>query len=87
MAAADSAGNSNEPAPAPLLDEFPEPLELSEDVSRIRRRRTSRLMRVAWVGINVRLFVIVMELVGLWFLGHSVLLVDALSGWLRARLG
>ncbi|QDT28621.1 cation diffusion facilitator family transporter [Gimesia panareensis] len=79
MTASDSSGKPNLPSQAPLLEEFPEPLTLSDDVSRVRRRRTTRLMKVAWVGITVRLFVIVMELVGLWFLGHSVLLVDALA--------
>ncbi|MCA9015826.1 MAG: cation transporter [Planctomycetaceae bacterium] len=79
MAASDSSGNSNLPPQAPVLDVFPDALELSDDVTRVRRRRTARLIKVAWLGILVRLFVIVMELVGLWFLGHSVLLVDALA--------
>ncbi|WP_339732997.1 cation diffusion facilitator family transporter [uncultured Gimesia sp.] len=79
MAASDSSGNPDLPPQTPVLDVFPDALTLSDDVNRIRRRRTARLMKVAWLGISVRLFVIVMELVGLWFLGHSVLLVDALA--------
>ena len=74
-----SSGDTGASSEGPLLDVFPEPLEVSEDISRLRRRRTTRLFKVAWLGISVRLFVIVMELVGLWFLGHSVLLVDALA--------
>ncbi len=61
------------------MDTFPKPLVLSEDVSRVRHRRTTRLIRVSTLGISVRCFVIIMELTGLWFLGHSVLLVDALA--------
>lgn len=79
MDMANSSGNSEASSEGPLIEVFPEPLEVSEDVSRVRRRRTTRLFKVAWLGISVRLFVIVMELVGLWFLGHSVLLVDALA--------
>lgn len=79
MAASESSENPDLPPQAPVLDVFPDALELSDTVSRIRRRRTSRLMKVAWLGISVRLFVIAMELIGLWFLGHSVLLVDALA--------
>jgi len=79
MANSNQSGKADLPAQAPLLEEFPEPLELSDDVTRVRLRRTARLMKVAWVGISVRLFVIAMELIGLWFLGHSVLLVDALA--------
>lgn len=79
MAGSDSAGNSKPPSHTPPLETFPERLELSDDVSRIRRRRTARLIKVSWMGISVRLFVITMELIGLWFLGHAVLLVDALA--------
>ncbi|QDT43893.1 putative cation efflux system protein [Gimesia alba] len=79
MAASDPSGQPDLPPQAPVLDVFPDALELSVDVTRVRRRRTARLIKVAWLGISVRLFVIVMELVGLWFLGHSVLLVDALA--------
>lgn len=79
MAGSDSTGNSKPHSHTPLLDVFPEPLELSDDVSRTRRRRTARLIKVSWMGISVRLFVITVELIGLWFLGHSVLLVDALA--------
>ena len=79
MAASDSSGQPDLPPQNPVLDVFPDALELSDDVTRVRRRRTARLIKVAWLGISVRLFVIAMELVGLWFLGHSVLLVDALA--------
>tara|TARA_R110002095_G_scaffold209879_1_gene196720 strand:- start:557 stop:1552 length:996 start_codon:yes stop_codon:yes gene_type:complete len=79
MAASNSSGNSNSPNQAPLLEVFPDPLELSDDVSRVRHRRTARLIKVSWMGISVRFFVILMELIGLWFLGHAVLLVDALA--------
>lgn len=79
MVASDPPDNSSSPTQTPMLDVFPERLELSEDVSCLRRRRTARLIKVSWMGISVRLFVIIMELAGLWFLGHSVLLVDALA--------
>ncbi|MCH9654332.1 MAG: cation diffusion facilitator family transporter [Planctomycetes bacterium] len=89
MAASESTDHSNLPPEVPLpevplpevplLDMFPKPLALSDDVSRIRHRRTSRLIKVSWLGISVRCFVIVIELIGLWYLGHSVLLVDALA--------
>jgi len=79
MAASESTENSNSPPESSLLNTFPEPLTLSDDVSRIRNRRTSRLIKVSWLGISVRCFVILMEMIGLWFLGHSVLLVDALA--------
>ncbi|QDU10245.1 cation diffusion facilitator family transporter [Gimesia aquarii] len=79
MVASDSPDHSSSTTQTPMLDVFPERLELSQDVSRLRRRRTARLIKVSWMGISVRLFVIIMELIGLWFLGHSVLLVDALA--------
>lgn len=79
MSASEPTDKADQPPQANGLDVFPDALELSDNVTLARRRRTARLMHVAWVGILVRLFVIAMELVGLWFLGHSVLLVDALA--------
>lgn len=61
------------------LEEFPEPVELPETVDHARASRTSRLVRVSWAGVVVRLAIIGMELAGFWVFGYWVLLVDAIA--------
>ena len=63
----------------PDLDSFPEPVEPEERAARVRKQRQRELLRVAWIGISLRLAVITMELVAVWFLGYAVLLVDAIA--------
>jgi len=59
--------------------EFHEPVELPGSIDHARQLRTSRLVGVGLAGMGVRLLVIAAELTGYFLLGHSVLLVDALS--------
>ena len=60
-------------------DSFPAPVAPCDRAERARRQRRRELLRVAWIGITLRLAVIAMELAGVWFLGYAVLLVDAVA--------
>ncbi len=61
------------------MTEFHDAVELPASVDRARQQRTARLVRTGLLGMAVRLVVIAAELVGYFLLGHSVLLMDALS--------
>lgn len=61
------------------LDSFPEPVEPCDRAAEARRRRERELLRVAGTGIGLRLGVITVELVGVWFLGYAALFVDAVA--------
>jgi cation diffusion facilitator family transporter len=58
---------------------FPAPVKPPGETRIARADRERELLRVAWLGIGLRLCVIVMELVGVWFLGYAALLVDAVA--------
>ena len=60
-------------------DTFPAPVRPPREARLARADRERELLRVAWLGIGLRLCVILMELVGVWFLGYAVLLVDAVA--------
>jgi cation diffusion facilitator family transporter len=66
------------PGPADL-DSYPDPVEPCDRAEQARQRRKRELLRVAWIGITLRMAVIAMELAGVWFLGYAVLLVDAVA--------
>lgn len=60
-------------------DIFPAPVRPPRETRLARADRERELLRVAWLGIGLRLCVIAMELVGVWFLGYAALLVDAIA--------
>ena len=55
---------------------FPEPVRVPDGIQHERRERTYRLTRVAFLGVGVRLLIIVIELAGFSYWHYSVLLVD-----------
>jgi cation diffusion facilitator family transporter len=59
--------------------QFPAAIELPGEVESARGKRTTAMVRVASVGIGVRMVVIALELIGFWWFSYSVLLVDALA--------
>jgi cation diffusion facilitator family transporter len=58
---------------------FPAPVRVPDEIQHERRERTHRLTRVAFLGVGVRLLIIVIELAGFSYWHYSVLLVDALA--------
>ncbi len=67
------------PLTIPPPELFPSPVAPPDEVFAARARRERELLRVAWLGIGVRMGVIVVELIGVWFLGYAALLLDAVS--------
>jgi cation diffusion facilitator family transporter len=60
-------------------DAFPAPVSPPREARLARADRERELLRVAWIGIGLRLSVIALELAGVWFLGYAALLVDAVA--------
>lgn len=58
---------------------FPEPVLLPEEVYNARRERTKALVRIAMIGIAIRLSIVLFELVGYAIYGSMTLLLDSFS--------
>ncbi|MFG0294573.1 MAG: cation diffusion facilitator family transporter, partial [Maioricimonas sp. JB045] len=58
---------------------FPGPVRPPEHVEDARAHRQRDLLRVAWLGIALRLAIIAAELLAVWILGYAALLVDAIA--------
>ncbi|MFG0332766.1 MAG: cation diffusion facilitator family transporter [Maioricimonas sp. JB049] len=58
---------------------FPGPVPPPDHVDDARALRQRDLLRVTWLGIALRLTIISVELLAVWFLGYAVLLVDAVA--------
>lgn len=62
-----------------IADVFPAPVPPARHTDGVRAARGRELLRVAWLGIALRVIVIVMELAGAWVLGYAALFVDAIA--------
>ena len=58
---------------------FPDPVNPSEDIDQVRDRRAFTLLRVAALGVVIRLLIVTIEFLSYWRLNYSVLLVDAIA--------
>jgi len=58
---------------------FPEPVLLPDAVYEARKARTKALVRIALIGISVRLAIVLLELVGYFLYGSMTLLLDSFS--------
>lgn len=58
---------------------YPEPVHPPDFVFKLREERKNELIKVTWLGIVLRLVIVMIELVGYWFFHSTVLLVDALA--------
>lgn len=58
---------------------FPPPVEPTDQVFTARRDRSRQVIRASWIGVAVRCFIILIEIIGVWAYGSSVLLLDALG--------
>jgi cation diffusion facilitator family transporter len=58
---------------------FPPRLELPDAIYAARKNRSANLLRVAGIGILVRLFIVVLELSGYYLFGSMALLLDSLA--------
>ncbi len=58
---------------------FPNPLPLPETILQARKERSSNLIRVATLGISLRMSIVLIELAGFFLFGSQALLLDSLS--------
>ncbi|MBS0654373.1 MAG: cation transporter [Verrucomicrobia bacterium] len=58
---------------------YPSRLELPDEIYKARKQRSRNLLRVASLGIAVRLTIVTFELCGFYFFGSMALLLDGLS--------
>ncbi|QDU38374.1 putative cation efflux system protein [Maioricimonas rarisocia] len=65
--------------PTHETETFPGPVRPPEHVEDARASRQRDLLRVAWLGIALRLTIIGAELLAVWLLGYAALLVDAVA--------
>ncbi len=61
------------------MRQFPEKLDLPNDVFWQRAQRKKELVRSASWGVGIRLSIIAFELIGVWLFASSALLLDALA--------
>jgi cation diffusion facilitator family transporter len=61
------------------MTHFPNPISLPESVPQARKDRNKQVVDAAKWGIIIRLFVILMELLGFYWFASSALLMDAIS--------
>lgn len=58
---------------------FPPPLPLNEHVTQARKERRDRLVKVAWIGILLRSFIVMIEFAGVVYFESASLFVDAVA--------
>jgi cation diffusion facilitator family transporter len=61
------------------MTQFPEPIPIPEEVPKAREKRHFHLLRAARWGVLIRLGIIFIELAGVFTMGSSALLLDAIS--------
>ena len=72
----DSSNHEVEPSPE---GRFPDPVLPPPEVDAVRQQRLHDVRRLVVVGVLVRGSVVVLELLGYWWLGSSALLADAIA--------